>query len=143
MKVHQGKFRMDIWKKFSTVRVTSHWNRHPRGVIMAPSLSEFKDHVDVAGSRFRQFCEEQGIGLNDPLSPFHLEIFCNSCNNSMYFDVSSTSSPTQARGDFPRTCWSGHSTFCVGQLIQSLFNHESDLWNQREGSASRGCYLWR
>lgn len=106
-------------------------------MLVAPSLSEFKDQLDVAGFSFRQFSEEQGIRFNDPLSPFQkLRIFCNSnnnCNNSMYFDISSTSSPTQARGDFPHTCWSGHSTFCVGQLIQSLFNHESDLWNQRDG----------
>jgi len=41
MKLHQGKFRLDIRKGNFTEIVISHWNRLPREVITAPSLSEF------------------------------------------------------------------------------------------------------
>lgn len=32
MKLHHGKFALDVRKKFLTSRVTGHWNRFPRKV---------------------------------------------------------------------------------------------------------------
>ncbi|KFW89989.1 hypothetical protein N336_05789, partial [Phalacrocorax carbo] len=42
----QGKFRLDIRKRFFTERVVSHWHRLLREVVMAPSLSAVKEHLD-------------------------------------------------------------------------------------------------
>ena len=47
-KLEEGKFRLDIRKKFFTVRVVRHWNRFPREAVDAPSLKAFKARLDWA-----------------------------------------------------------------------------------------------
>jgi len=36
-KLEEGRYRLDIWKKFFTVSVVRHWNRLPSGVEDAPA----------------------------------------------------------------------------------------------------------
>ncbi|KFQ95262.1 hypothetical protein Y956_10464, partial [Nipponia nippon] len=47
-KLKEGRFRLDIWKKFFTLRVVKHCNRLPREVVDAPSLETFKARLDGA-----------------------------------------------------------------------------------------------
>ncbi|KFZ63259.1 hypothetical protein N321_02108, partial [Antrostomus carolinensis] len=48
LKLKEGKFRLDIRKKFLTMRVMKNWNRLPREVVEAPSLETFKVRLDGA-----------------------------------------------------------------------------------------------
>ncbi|KFV63065.1 hypothetical protein N307_12600, partial [Dryobates pubescens] len=48
LKLEEGRFRMDIWKKFFPLRVVRHCNRLPREAVDAPSLKGFKARLDKA-----------------------------------------------------------------------------------------------
>ena len=47
-KLKEGRFRLDIRKKFIMMKVVIHWNRLLRDVVDAPSLEVFKARLDGA-----------------------------------------------------------------------------------------------
>ena len=47
-KLRQGRFWLDIRRKFFTQRMVTPWSRLPRDVVVDPSLDAFKARLDVA-----------------------------------------------------------------------------------------------
>ena len=48
LKLRQGRFRLDIRRKFFTQTLVTHWNRLAKEVVDAPSLEAFKARLGVA-----------------------------------------------------------------------------------------------
>ena len=48
LKLKEGRFRLDIRKKYFTARVVRHWNRLSSVVVDALSLETFKVRLDQA-----------------------------------------------------------------------------------------------
>jgi len=45
-KLKQRKFHLNMRKNFFPLKVTEHWNRLPREVVVSPSLKIFKTRLD-------------------------------------------------------------------------------------------------
>ena len=61
-KLQEDRFRVDIRKKFFTVRVLRHWNMLPSEVVNTPSLEVFKARLNgvlATWSRGRHPCQQQ------------------------------------------------------------------------------------
>jgi len=69
-KLREGRFRLDIKKKFFKMRVVKYWHRLPREVVEAPSLETFKVRLDGAVSSLIKFLLTAGaVGLDAPFLP--------------------------------------------------------------------------
>jgi len=86
-KLKEGKFRLDIRKKFFPMWVVKHWPGLPREAVAAPSLAVFKARLDGALSTlvWWKMCPLMAGGLeSDELyGPFQPKPLYDSMNYSL------------------------------------------------------------
>jgi len=81
-KLKEDRFRLDIRKKFFTMRVVKQWNRLPREAVAAPSLELFRARLDGALSSLvwwkMSLLMAGGLEPDDLRGPFQPKPFCDS-----------------------------------------------------------------
>jgi len=81
-KLKEGRFRLEIRKKFFPMRVVKHWPRLPREVVAAPSPAVFKARLDGALSNLVQWkmslLMAGGLEPGDLSGPFQPKPFYDS-----------------------------------------------------------------
>ena len=86
-KLRQGRFRLDMRRKFFTQKAVKHWNRLPKETVDAPSLEAFKVRLDVALGSLVWWLETLhiavGLKLHDHCGPFQPRPFYDSMEQTM------------------------------------------------------------
>ncbi|KAK4819817.1 hypothetical protein QYF61_011836 [Mycteria americana] len=114
-KLKEGRFRLDIRKKFFTMRVAKHWNRLPGEAVDAPSPETFK------GWRLNHF-PGQPVPMLD--NPFSEEKFPNLQSKPPLAQLEAISSR-------PITCYWGEET--DPHLSTTSFQVSTRTWRERRG----------
>jgi len=74
-KLKEGSFRLDIRKKFFTMRAVKQWPRLPRAAVDSPSLAVFKARLDGALSNLvwwkMSLLMAGGLEPHDLSNPYH------------------------------------------------------------------------
>ena len=90
-KLGEGRFRLDIRKKFFTQRAGTHWHRLPKEVVDAPSLQALKARLAVAlGSLVCWLATLHiagGLKPDDHCGPFQPRTFYDSMNSTHKFET--------------------------------------------------------
>jgi len=83
--LRQGRFRLDIRKKFFTQRVVMHWNRLPKEAVDAPSLEAFKARLAVALGSLVCWLATLHVAGGLKLNDHEPRPFCDSTIQWFYF----------------------------------------------------------